>query len=180
MDLTEKKLESELIFDGRVLTVRKDKVLLPNGNTSTREVAYHKGAVAVVPLTKDGEVILVSQYRYAFEKEILEIPAGKLDYTGEVPLDACIRELKEETGYTAGKIIPLGSYLASPGCLSERVYLFLAMDLVEGETCPDEDEFLNIIKMPLDEFTNMIMSGEIEDGKTIAGGLKTHFYLKHQ
>ena len=163
---------SELIFDGKVLHVYKDAINLPDGKKSTREYCKHNGAVAVVPLTREGEVVCVRQYRYALGRVTLEIPAGKFDYIGEDHRDAALRELREETGYTPGKLIDIGPLSTSPALLTEIIYLYLAEDMTEGETDPDDDEFLEIVRIPLEEMVDMILRGEIQDAKTQAAVIK--------
>ena len=168
----EKQLKSELIFDGRVLHVYKDTIGLPNGRTSTREYCRHGGAVCVVPLTDQNEVICVRQYRYAVGKVVLEIPAGKLDAPDEDPLEAAVRELREETGYRDATVTSIGNLYTSPALLSEVIYMYLAENMTLGDVDPDEDEFLEIVKIPLDEMVDMILRGEIMDAKTQAAVLK--------
>lgn len=163
---------SELIFDGKVLHVYKDIINLPDGNQSMREYCKHNGAVAVVPLTRDGEVVCVRQYRYALDRVTLEIPAGKFDYIGEDHREAALRELREETGYIPGKLTDIGPLSTSPALLTEIIYMYLAEDMVEGETDPDVDEFLEIVKIPLEEMVDMILRGEIQDAKTQAAVIK--------
>lgn len=167
VSLTEKKLSSETLFEGKVLTLQKDTVSLPNGKEALREVIRHKGAVCVIAYNEKDETILtVKQYRYAQEEVLLEIPAGKLDFAGEDPLDAAKRELSEETGYTAGKWVPLGLYYGSPAILDEKIHMFAAFDLTKGETHPDEDEFLQVCTMPLKEAKDAVLRADIPDGKT--------------
>lgn len=168
----EKQLEREEIYDGAVLHVVKDKILLPDGNVSFREFCLHKGAVAVIPVTDDNEVIMVRQFRYAHHREFLEIPAGKLDFVGEVPLDAVKRELKEETGATAEKITYLGVLDTTPALIDEKIYMYMAEGLTFGECDPDEDEFLAVERIPLAKLVEMVMNGEIRDGKTQIAVLK--------
>ena len=177
LSMEEKTISSELIFDGKVIHLHVDKILLPNGNTSIREYCTHNGAVCVIPITSDGKVICVRQYRYAIGKSILEIPAGKLDSVDENPDDAVRRELREETGAISKKITYLGLYYGSPALLSEKIYMYLAEDLSFGDCDPDEDEFLEIIKIPLDELVTMVLNGEIEDGKTQSAVLRAHAIL---
>lgn len=171
-EMIETRVSSETVFEGRVLTVKKDTITLPNGKAGFREYAEHKGAVAVVPLTSEGEVILVKQYRYAVGRVFLEIPAGKLDFVGEEPHAAALRELREETGARAARLTPLGVLIPSPAILTEKIHMFLAEDLTFGETSPDEDEFLELVKMPLSALVDMVMRGEIEDAKTQIMALK--------
>ena len=159
MDMTEKQLSSEYKFRGRIMTARVDEVSLPNGKTAPREV---------LPIDKDGNVILVRQFRYAFDTELLEMPAGKMDHGPEDAEECGIRELKEETGCTAGRIVPLGAIYPSPGFLTEVTYLFAALDLTEGEMQPDEDEFVEVVRLPIAEVEKMIERDEIRDAKTVA------------
>ena len=163
---------SELIFDGRVLHVYRDEINIPNGGKSVREYCRHNGAVAVVPLTDDGCVVCVRQYRYALGRVVLEIPAGKFDYIGEDHEEAALRELREETGYTTEHLIPIGALATSPALLTEIIYLYLAEHMTAGEVDPDEDEFLELVEIPLEELVDMILRGEVEDAKTQAAVLK--------
>ena len=171
-ELIEKEKSSELIFDGKVLHLYRDEIYLPNGKESFREYCRHIGAVCVVPVTDEGEIICVRQYRYAVGRTVLEIPAGKLDSRDEIPIDAAVRELREETGAAAQKITYMGEYFSSPAILDERIYMFLAEGLEFGETDFDEDEFIEIVKIPVDELVGMIMRGEIIDGKTQAAVMR--------
>ena len=173
-NLTEKQIEREEIFKGHVLHVVKDKVELPDGKPATREVCLHIGAVAVIPVTDDGCVIMERQYRYPHSRVFLEIPAGKLDSRDEIPLEAAKRELREETGAIAEKFTYLGKYIPSPAVLSEVIHLYLAEGLTFGECELDEDEFLEIEKIPLDTLYSMVMKGEIEDGKTQVAVLRAY------
>ena len=162
----EKQLEREEIYDGLVLHVVKDKVLLPNGGTSIRELCLHKGAAAVIPLTDDGSAVMIRQFRYAHHREYLEIPAGKLDSIDEAPLDAAKRELKEETGMSAERYTYLGVIDTTPALIDEKIHLYLAEGLTEGEMELDDDEFVSVEKIPLSVLVDMVMSGEIRDSKT--------------
>ncbi len=172
MELEEKTVSSRLIFDGKVVHLYKDTVRLPDGAESVREYVKHIGAVCILPLTDDGEVILERQYRYAVRQILTEIPAGKLDAPDEDPLEAAKRELREETGATAREMIPLGDYYGSPAILGERIRMFLAKGLTFGETEFDEDEFLEVFRLPLDEAEAAVLRGEIPDGKTQAAILR--------
>ena len=171
MDMTEKMLHTQELYAGRIIHVRRDEVLLPNGHTSIREVVEHPGGVGILALEEDGNVLLVRQYRYAFGRTLLEIPAGKRE-RGEDPLTTARRELREETGATAEEWTPLGSLIASPGCYDEVLYLFLARGLHFGDTDPDEDEFLSLERIPLEKLVQRCMSGEITDAKTVCAALK--------
>ena len=171
MDMTEKTLSSERIYDGAIIHVRRDRVLLPNGRTSVREVVEHPGGVGILAVDGDGMVLLVRQYRYAFGRTLLEIPAGKRE-PGEEPLVTARRELREETGVTADSWTPLGQLIASPGCYDETLYLYLAPGLHSGDTDPDEDEFLSVERMPMAELTRRCLADEITDAKTVCAVLK--------
>ena len=175
--IEEKTLSSKLIFDGKVIHLHVDDILLPNGATGIREYCTHNGAVCVIPITSDGDVICVRQYRYAIGKPLIEIPAGKLDSINENPDDAVRRELKEETGAVSGNITFLGVYYGSPAILSEKIYMYLAENLSFGECDPDDDEFLEVIKIPLDELVEMVLAGEIRDGKTQIAALRAAMML---
>lgn len=170
--LREEPVSSELIYDGKVLHVYRDEIRLPNGKHSFREYNRHNGAVCVIPVTAENEVICVRQYRYAVGETLLEIPAGKLDSVDEDPESAALRELREETGARCGKLTYLGKYLGSPAILSECIYMYLAEDLTFGDTDFDEDEFLEIYRIPLPELVDAVMEGRIPDGKTQAAVLR--------
>lgn len=177
MELTEKKLSSTEIFDGVAIHLYKDDVLLPNGKNGVREVIRHPGAVCVIPVTDNGEVVFVNQFRYAFNKVTLEIPAGKLE-KGEDHLEAALRELSEETGLSAKNIVPMGELYTTPALIDEVIYMYLATDLSQGEQHLDEDEFINTVKIPLEKASEMVMNGEIKDSKTQVMILKAEKYLK--
>lgn len=166
-ELKETTLESETLYSGRLIGLRRDKVELPNGRTSTREVVVHPGAVAVVPLLDDGRVILVKQYRYAIGKTLMEIPAGTL-HPNETVEECALRELREEIGYTAGKLEHLTSIYVAPGYSTELIHVFLATNLTpeSGET--DEDEFIEPLALPIEEAISQINEGKIQDAKTVA------------
>ena len=167
MDLKEKQLSAEYVFKGKIINVRVDDALLPNGATAKREVVEHNGGICIVPITEKGEVLMVEQYRYPYEQVVLEIPAGKRD-GDELPLDGGKRELKEETGATAKNYTFLGELYPTPGYCGEIIYMYLATDLSYGETDPDEDEFLTVERYLLPVFEAMIARGEIVDGKTLS------------
>lgn len=171
MDLTEKTLSRDDKFEGRILSVHVDKVLLPNGNTSTREVVDHVDGVGVLALDEENRVLTVTQYRYVFGRELLEIPAGKLD-PGEDPVTGALRELKEETGAVPDIFLPLGRILPAPGCYGEALHLFLARNLHMEDQHLDPDEFLNVERIPFDEMVHRCLTGEIEDAKTVVAILR--------
>lgn len=176
MELFEKIISSDTKYKGHVLTLRVDQVELSGGVQSVREVVEHNGAVGIVPITQEGEVILVRQFRSASRKVMLELPAGKLE-KGEDPFSCGERELEEETGYVAGRMEKLTSYYSSPAILEEILHLYIAFDLKPGKVQLDEDEFLECVKMPLAEIKQKIISGEIQDAKTIIGILLAEQYL---
>ncbi|NLW56976.1 MAG: NUDIX hydrolase [Firmicutes bacterium] len=166
MDLAEKKLFRELVFDGSLLKVYRDQVELGNGRQATREWVNHPGAAAVIPLLDTGETLLVKQYRYALGRVTLEIPAGKID-PGETPSACAARELREETGLFGGELEPVGSFVTTPGFTNEEIHLFLSRHSSRGAAVPDQDELLNLVLLPCDEVFARIMDGRIKDAKTI-------------
>lgn len=172
MHLKERKISSEMIYDGRILKVTKDTVRLENGDEALREVVHHPGGSCVVPLTEDGEVLMVRQFRYPHGSETLEIPAGKLEY-GEDPMECGKRELLEEVGATADNIYPLGSLFPTPAYDKEVIYMYLAQGLHFSEQKLDEDEFLDVEKVPLQDAVKMVMRDKIPDAKTQIALLKT-------
>lgn len=178
--LEERCVSSELIYDGKVVHLYVDRIALPNGAPSIREYVRHIGAVAVLPLTADGEVICVRQYRYAHGCVMTEIPAGKLDSREEDHVEAALRELREETGARCGKLTYLGLYRSTPAILDEKIDLYLAEELTFGETDPDEDEFLEIVRLPLETLVDQVMAGEITDGKTQVAVLKAAEILRRR
>ena len=178
-ELTEETVSSEEIFHGKIVHLFRDQVRLPNGQITTREVMRHPGAAAVVPLTEEGNVILVRQYRYPFARVMLEIPAGKLD-PGEDPLVCARRELTEETGYEAEEFVSLGVFYPSVAVMDEQIHLYLARKLTFRATNPDADEFLNVEQRPLRELVDLILQGGAPDGKTQAAVLKAWYMLQAQ
>lgn len=176
-DNREEKISSEEIFKGKILDVYLDKVKLPNGNESTREVVRHCKASAVLAFDIKGDVIIEEQFRYPYDDTIIEIPAGKCD-KGEKPIDAAIRELKEETGYSAKYIELLGTFYPSVAYTDEIIYLYLATGLTKGEQHLDKDETLEYKKVSFKKLLNMIDQGKIQDGKTLAA--VTYYLIKHK
>lgn len=170
-NLIERLSERRRVFDGHIIHVDHMKALLPNGKVAPREVAVHPGASAVVPVDAEGNVYLVRQFRAPLEQVTLEIPAGKLDRPGEDRREAAARELREETGFQAEHFQKLTDLATTPGFCTEIISIYLATGLSAGETEPDEDEFLNLVKMPLSEAVRKVMDGEICDSKTICGVL---------
>lgn len=165
-NLVEKKISGERVFDGVLLHVNKDEVELPNGHTAIREWIEHPGASSIIPLLPDNQIILVRQFRYPVGKVTLEVPAGKLDKTGEDPIECAKRELSEETGYTAGKIWKLTTIATTVGFTNEYIHLYAASDLTPGKIHPDSDEFINVVKVPLTAALQMVESGKIYDAKS--------------
>lgn len=166
-NLIEKKISSEEIFKGHLLHVFKDEIELPNGHKATREWIKHPGASSVIPLLPDNQIILVRQYRYPVAQVTLEVPAGKLDSPDEDPLICAKRELSEETGYTAGKIWKLTTIATTVGFSNEVIHLYAATDLKSGKIHPDDDEFINTVKMPLTAALHLVETGKIVDSKSI-------------
>ena len=178
--LEEREISSKLIYDGSVVHLYVDQISLPNGKPAVREYVKHVGAVAVLPLTDQKEVLCVRQYRYAHRCILTEIPAGKLDSKDEDHVEAALRELREETGALTQTLTHLGTYRSTPAILDEKVDLYLAENLTFGDTDPDEDEFLEIVKIPLSELLEQVMNGEITDGKTQVAVLKTAEILRRR
>ncbi len=166
MNLTEETVSSEAVYDGVLLHVRRDVVRLPNGEESVREWIEHPGAAAAVPLGADGQVTLVRQFRYPPRRAFLEVPAGKFDADGEDALDVARRELGEEVGLEAARWTPLGVTYPGIGYSTEQIHLFLAEDLAEVEVESDDDEFLDVVRMPFEEAVRRARAGEVADAKT--------------
>lgn len=166
--LEEKTVSSQRIYEGKMISLRIDTVTLPDGAKGTREIVEHPGAVAVVPLTDQGEILMVRQYRQPIKQVTLEIPAGKLDHQEE-PFICAQRELEEETGHRAGDWRHLFTYFTTPGFSDEIMYVYLAKDLKATAQCLDEDEFIEVVSLPVAEARQMIDRGEIKDAKTIIG-----------
>lgn len=169
-DLHEQILSSEIAWSGKIFNVERMDVRLPNGRTSVRDVVRHRGAVAIVALTETGKIALVRQYRTALDRVTVEIPAGKLD-PGEEPLECAKRELKEETGFVAGRIAYLTTIASSCGFSDELIHIYLATQLGFEGAEPDEDEFLNVDLVPVNELVDAVLDGKIEDAKTVVGAL---------
>ena len=164
--LKETKLESRAVFDGALLHVRKDEVLLPNGKTSVREYIEHPGAVALVAYLENGDVLLLNQFRYPLQKVFIELPAGKID-PGETPEETGLRELEEETGYRATNLKFLTTIHPCIGYSDEVIHIYEAFDLVKGEQHTDDNEFLECFSLPFDEALKKVVAGEITDVKTM-------------
>lgn len=165
MTFEEKTLETQRIYEGAIINLRRDKVTVENG-TSYREIIEHNGGAVLAAVTDEGKMVMVRQYRKPAERVMLEVPAGKID-AGETPLETARRELKEETGYTPSKVEYMTEFYPSVGYSEEVLYLYLCTGLTAGETCPDENEALDILEMDIDELYQMVMRAEIRDAKTI-------------
>lgn len=171
MDLTEKTINKNYVFRGRIINVRCDDALLPDGNPCTREVVEHPGGVCLAPITDKGELIFVRQFRYPYSEVVLELPAGKLE-RGEDPFEAGKRELEEETGFTAANYYDCGKFYPTPGYCGEIIHFYAAWNLTATQMHPDDDEFLEVEKIPVEKAVEMVLNNEIRDGKTQAFVLK--------
>jgi len=173
--MEEQTLATEKIFEGRRINLRVDRVILPSGRETTREIAGYPNSVGIVPLDDEDNVILVRQYRHAVGRTLLEIPAGGME-DGEDPRQSALRELEEETGYTAGSLEQIGGAYAAPGYSTEFLYLFLATGLRPGSSRNDDDEEIEVVPVPLKDILQMIRSGDLCDGKSIIGLLTLLLY----
>lgn len=171
-ELAEKTIASKRVYDGVILHLDRDDIELPNGHKSTRESIRHIGAVCVIPVTENDEIILERQYRYPIDEVITELPAGKLDSKDEDYLIAAKRELLEETGITAEEWTDLGFFYPAAAYSDEKIKMYIAKGLKYGKSRPDEDELINVVKIPLDDALRMVMEGEIPDSKTQIAILK--------
>ena len=176
--LQEEMLSSQDIFKGKILDVKMDTVRLPNGKTATRELIRHIGAVCIVAVTEDDEVIVEHQYRYPFDEVVVEIPAGKLDSKDEDSADAAERELMEETGVTAGDMTYMGKFYPTCGYSDEVIHMYLARNLSFGDRNLDDDEFLDVRAVPIESLVEDIMAGKIPDGKTQAAVMRAYYMIK--
>ena len=164
----EKTLSEEYKFKGNIVNLRVDTVEMPDGSSATREIVEHNGGVCVVPVDDKGNVYMVRQYRRTVDADVLELPAGKLEY-GEDPAVCAARELEEETGYKPGSLELLTSMKTSPAISDETLHIYLATDLTQGEQHLDENEFVEVSREPLEVLIEQIFTGEITDSKTIVG-----------
>jgi ADP-ribose pyrophosphatase len=163
---SEKTISTNSIFEGKVISLQVDDVELPNGKMGQREIVKHPGAVAIIAFTAEGKLVLVRQFRKPLEKEIFEIPAGKLE-KGEDPLQCAFRELEEETGYTSKQCELLVTFYTSPGFADELIYVYEAGELSLGEAHTDEDEFVEVVAVTLEEALEMVKKEQIHDAKTM-------------
>ncbi|EQK43777.1 MULTISPECIES: NUDIX hydrolase [Paraclostridium] len=168
MIIEEQTVSSDRIYTGKVISLKVDTVEVPKKGYQKREIIEHPGAVGIVAITDDNKVLLVRQFRKAIEKVLWEIPAGKLEQ-GESPKDCAIRELKEETGYSANNMKLIHKFYTSSGFSNQKIYVYLATDLEKGECCLDEDEFLELHEVNLNDAYEMINKNDIEDAKTSIG-----------
>lgn len=176
MEYLERPVGSVEKYKGIIVRVRLDDAELYTGKVVKREVVEHPGGVTILPVDEDGSCYMVRQFRYPFSRMMLEAPAGKLEY-GEDHRECAVRELSEETGFTADELVYLGGCCTSPGFSTEVLHIYLALGLHAGECHPDQDEFLNVEKIPLSQLSRMVMDGEIDDAKTIVAVLKAEKYL---
>ena len=174
--LFEKKISSKKIFCGKIIELYVDEVELPNNKVVTREKVSHPGAVGIVPLNKEGKIILVKQFRYPTGGVLLEIPAGKMG-KNENAADCARRELKEEIGVAGGKLMHLSTFYTSPGFCDEILYLYLTTDFERKENNLEEDEFLDVIELKMKDALTYVKNGKIKDAKTIIGILLSRDYL---
>lgn len=168
--IEEKTISSDRVYTGKTISLRVDTVEIPNRGYKKREIVEHNGAVGIIAITPENKVVLVKQYRKAIEKELWEIPAGKIE-PGENPKESAIRELKEETGYSAQSIKLLHKFYTSAGFSNQKIYIYLAENLTSGSQDFDDDEFIETKEFSLNEVYDMIYNNDIEDGKTSIGML---------
>lgn len=179
MNLIEKQIKSEYKFKGKIVRLRLDDALLPNGETAKREVVEHNGGVCVAALDDQQNLLMVKQFRYPYGEVIYEIPAGKRDRLDEDPLACGKRELKEETGATAENYIFLGELYPTPGYCGEIIWIYAATNLSFGEMQPDDDEFLDVEKVPFKKALEMVLSNQIKDAKTQIAILKLNLLIEN-
>jgi ADP-ribose pyrophosphatase len=160
-------LAKEIIYHGRAFTVRRDMVRFPNQHTMNMDVIEHVGAVTILPVNDEGKILFVRQYRHATGQELLELPAGTLD-KGEQPEQCALREIREETGFAAGKLVKLGEFFLAPGYSTEYMVVYLAIDLHPAPLPGDQDEYITLQSIPVDKAYEMALKGELQDGKSLA------------
>jgi ADP-ribose pyrophosphatase len=172
-----KRIKKELAYQGSIIDVYKDYIKLPDGKVVQWDLVDHKGAAAVLPVTKDGKIVMVKQYRNALDRVTLEIPAGGIN-PGETPFESAVRELTEETGYRSEQVTHLKDIVSAIGFCNETIYIYLAENLIPASQNLDEDEFLDVYEYPLEEVLNLVLTNQIIDGKTTAAILA--YYVKLQ
>ncbi len=172
-----KLLDSEIIFKGRVFTIRRDTLRTPDGRTTKFDIVEHHGSVVILPIDKDGNLLFVRQYRHAAGGDLLELPAGTLDSPDEKAIGCAAREIREETGMAAGTLIELGKFYLAAGYSTELMTVFLATDLHIDPLDPDADEFLEVEKLPLAEALSIAEAGQMPDAKTLAALLMARPHL---
>lgn len=179
MEFFEQRIDRDDKYHGIIVDVHLDHVRLDDGSIARREVVEHPGGVTILPVDGEGNCYMVRQFRYPTGHMMLEAPAGKLEY-GEDHRDCAVRELSEETGFTADELIYLGGFYTSPGFSTELLHIYLALGLHAGKSHLDEGEFLNVEKLPLQQLIHMVMANEIEDAKTMIAVLKAEKVLKER
>ncbi len=177
MELFEKTMSRKVIYEGKIINVYNDTVVLPDGKTTHRELVEHHGGVCVAALTENNGLLFVRQFRYPYSKVLLELPAGKLE-KGEDPLQAGLRELEEECGVKAENVVSMGTIYPTVAYCNEIIHLYLARGLIKGKQHLDDGEFLFVEEIPLEKAVELVMSGEISDSKTVALVLKTAKFLE--
>ena len=177
MELKETPISEKTVYKGIIVRVRQDKAKLIDGSIVSREVVEHPGGVAIFAIDENEHVVMVRQYRYPLGEEVLELPAGKLE-PGEDPRHCAFRELEEETGILPGELLYMGCSYSSPGIFTEKIHLFFAQNLTQGQAHPEEGEFLDVMRVPLKELLNMIYESKICDAKTIVGITKGTMLLR--
>lgn len=177
MEIEEKTVDSSYVFEGKIIKVKVDEVVLPNGKSARREVVEHGGGVCVLPIDGEGNVYFVRQFRYPYQQAVLEAPAGKRE-GDEPPIECGVRELREEIGAQAQELISLGYMYPTPGYCGEIIWMYLAKGLRFGAQELDEDEFLNVEKMPLERAYKMVLDGEIPDAKTQIAVMKAYALIR--
>ena len=170
-------LKSEVTYEGRAFTVRRDHLLTPSGNTVKYDIIQHIGSVILIPIDSDGQIYFVRQYRHAAELELLELPAGTLE-PNEPPIEAAAREIREETGMASANLKEIGSFYLAPGYSTELMHVFMATELTHDPLDPDADEYLSVEKMPLAEALHLAESGQMQDAKSLAALLLAKTYLR--
>lgn len=168
MTYKEKTMKSEKLYEGKIINLRIDTVELPDKKYSKREIVEHPGGVAIVGITDENKILLVSQYRKAVDRVLLELPAGKIE-VNEEPKETAIKELKEETGYSTEKLEYLLEFYTSPGFSTEKVYIFLAENMEKGEQELESGEYIDVESYRIEDLIEMIENGDIIDSKTIIG-----------